>query len=213
MRDLRPVNKTLKDLGVKQAPFMVLVGAAMPSILAEISFVTNRQEARLLKTPRLVRGSAEALLAGVLKYQHVTEEGSDGGTALEVLAPRSLPAGPATASRSCLHSLPAPSLTVRLGSCKLRPRLIVVRIMDAPVRGLGLGDVILSAVGLTGALVIGALGLGLVVLAMVIGYRKFQARRITDEARPKPSNWASRRPPRWRLGQPQGLLARGPRPT
>jgi ABC-type Fe3+ transport system permease subunit len=53
--------------------------------------------------------------------------------------------------------------------------------MDAPVRGLGLGDVILNAVGLTGALAIGALALGFVLAALVIGYRKLQARRITDE--------------------------------
>jgi len=43
-------NKLLKDLGVKQAPFVVLIGAAMPSVLAEISFVTHRQEGQLLKT-------------------------------------------------------------------------------------------------------------------------------------------------------------------
>jgi N-acetylmuramoyl-L-alanine amidase len=69
LRGLRPANKTLRDLGVKQAPFMVLIGAAMPSVLAEISFVTNRQEARLLKTPAYRQKIAEALLAGVLKYQ------------------------------------------------------------------------------------------------------------------------------------------------
>jgi len=53
--------------------------------------------------------------------------------------------------------------------------------MDAPVRGLGLGDVILNAIGLTGALAIGALVLGLVLAAIVIVYRKLQARRVTDE--------------------------------
>ena len=42
---LRGANKRVKDLGVKQAPFVVLIGAAMPSVLAEISFVTNPQEA------------------------------------------------------------------------------------------------------------------------------------------------------------------------
>jgi len=39
----------VRDLGVKQAPFVVLIGAGMPSVLAEISFVTNPQEGRLLK--------------------------------------------------------------------------------------------------------------------------------------------------------------------
>lgn len=66
---MRAGNRSLKDLGVKQAPFMVLIGAAMPSVLAEISFVTNPQEARLLKLPRYRERIAEALLAGILKYQ------------------------------------------------------------------------------------------------------------------------------------------------
>jgi N-acetylmuramoyl-L-alanine amidase len=48
----------------------VLIGAAMPSVLTEISFVTNRQEARLLKSPAYRQKIAEALVAGVLKYQN-----------------------------------------------------------------------------------------------------------------------------------------------
>ena len=47
---LTPNYKGLRDLGVKQAPFVVLIGASMPSVLAEISFLTNAQEARLLRT-------------------------------------------------------------------------------------------------------------------------------------------------------------------
>ena len=69
VRGMRGGNKALKDLGVKQAPFMVLIGAAMPSVLAEISFVTNRQEARLLKLPGYRQRIAESLLAGILRYQ------------------------------------------------------------------------------------------------------------------------------------------------
>ena len=42
---LRHATSGCKDLGVKQAPFVVLIGAAMPSVLAEISFVTHPQEA------------------------------------------------------------------------------------------------------------------------------------------------------------------------
>ena len=74
VRGLRPSNKTLKDLGVKQAPFMVLIGAAMPSVLAEISFVTNRPEARLLKTSAYRQKIAEALLAGILRYQQTLKK-------------------------------------------------------------------------------------------------------------------------------------------
>jgi N-acetylmuramoyl-L-alanine amidase len=66
---LRRTNKTLKNLGVKQAPFMVLVGARMPSVLAEISFMSNRAEATLLKTERYKQQIAEALSAGIMRYQ------------------------------------------------------------------------------------------------------------------------------------------------
>ena len=66
---LRGANKTVKDLGVKQAPFVVLIGAAMPSVLAEIAFVTNAQEARLLRGGAYRQRIAEALLSGVQKYQ------------------------------------------------------------------------------------------------------------------------------------------------
>ena len=50
VRRLATRNSQVRDLGVKQAPFVVLIGAGMPSVLAEISFVTNKQEAALLKT-------------------------------------------------------------------------------------------------------------------------------------------------------------------
>ncbi len=66
---LRPANKTVRDLGVKQAPFVVLIGAAMPSVLAEISFVTNSQDARLLKNGNYRQRIAEALFKAVQKYQ------------------------------------------------------------------------------------------------------------------------------------------------
>ncbi len=58
---LRPANRSVKDLGVKQAPFVVLIGAAMPSVLAEISFVTNAQDARYLKSGAYRERIAEAL--------------------------------------------------------------------------------------------------------------------------------------------------------
>jgi hypothetical protein len=58
---------------------------------------------------------------------------------------------------------------------------IIVKVVEPQVRGLGLGDVILNAVGITGVLAVGALLLGLVFAVIVIGYRKRQAQRITDE--------------------------------
>jgi len=69
VRRLAPRNRQLKDLGVKQAPFVVLIGAGMPSVLAEISFVTHKQEAQLLKTGAYRQHIAEALSEAVLRYQ------------------------------------------------------------------------------------------------------------------------------------------------
>ena len=66
---LKKANRDAKSLGVKQAPFMVLIGATMPSVLAEISFLTNRQEAALLKTTTYRQAIAEALFSGISKYQ------------------------------------------------------------------------------------------------------------------------------------------------
>lgn len=66
---LRKSNKTVKDLGVKQAPFIVLIGAAMPSVLAEISFVTNAPEAKLLRGNAYRQRIAEALASAIGKYQ------------------------------------------------------------------------------------------------------------------------------------------------
>jgi N-acetylmuramoyl-L-alanine amidase len=66
---LRPANKSVRDLGVKQAPFVVLIGAAMPSVLAEISFITNSQDARLLKNGNYRQRIADALFKAVQKYQ------------------------------------------------------------------------------------------------------------------------------------------------
>ena len=69
VRRLSSRNGSLKDIGVKQAPFVVLIGAEMPSVLAEMSFVTNKQDASLLKTGAYRQQIAEALLDAVLRYQ------------------------------------------------------------------------------------------------------------------------------------------------
>lgn len=61
-------NPGLKDRGVKQAPFVVLIGANMPSVLAEISFLTNPQDARELTRPAYRERLAEALYHGVAEY-------------------------------------------------------------------------------------------------------------------------------------------------
>jgi N-acetylmuramoyl-L-alanine amidase len=68
VRKLRSSNKGLRDLGVKQAPFVVLVGAAMPSVLVEVAFLTHREEGRLLGTGSYRQRIAESLLDGIRRY-------------------------------------------------------------------------------------------------------------------------------------------------
>jgi N-acetylmuramoyl-L-alanine amidase len=59
---------TMRNRGVKKAPFIVLIGANMPSILAEISFVSNPGDERKLRTPEYRQKIAESLYKGVAKY-------------------------------------------------------------------------------------------------------------------------------------------------
>ncbi|HEX4038969.1 MAG TPA: N-acetylmuramoyl-L-alanine amidase [Acidobacteriaceae bacterium] len=61
-------NPGLKDRGVKKAPFVVLIGANMPSILAEISFLTNPNDAAELRDPAYRQRIASALCRGVSRY-------------------------------------------------------------------------------------------------------------------------------------------------
>jgi len=61
-------NPGFRDRGVKKAPFVVLIGANMPSILAEISFLTNPDDAHQLRDPEYRQRIAESLYKGVAKY-------------------------------------------------------------------------------------------------------------------------------------------------
>ncbi len=61
-------NPGLRDRGVKKAPFIVLIGANMPSILAEISFVSNPGDEKRLRSPEYRQRIAESLYRGIAKY-------------------------------------------------------------------------------------------------------------------------------------------------
>jgi N-acetylmuramoyl-L-alanine amidase len=65
---IQKLNKTVKDRGVRKAPFVVLVGADMPSILTEISFLSNPADEQLLKKPEHRQRVAEGLYQGVASY-------------------------------------------------------------------------------------------------------------------------------------------------
>jgi N-acetylmuramoyl-L-alanine amidase len=69
VRRIRPQYKAVRNLGVKQAPFVVLVGAEMPSVLAEVSFITNKTEASMLGRPAYRQRLAQALFDAITRYQ------------------------------------------------------------------------------------------------------------------------------------------------
>ena len=61
-------NKDTLDLGVKQALFYVLFGARMPSVLVEVSFISNPEEEKLLSKDSYRKQIAEAIAEGLNKY-------------------------------------------------------------------------------------------------------------------------------------------------
>ncbi len=65
-----------RNRGVKRAPFVVLIGAAMPSVLAEIGFLTNASEETLLRQPDYRQKIAEALYKGIEGYVQTLSRGA-----------------------------------------------------------------------------------------------------------------------------------------
>jgi len=61
-------SPAIRDRGVKKAPFIVLIGANMPSILAEISFVSNPTDEHRLETAEYRQRIADSLYRGVANY-------------------------------------------------------------------------------------------------------------------------------------------------
>jgi N-acetylmuramoyl-L-alanine amidase len=58
----------IKDKGVKQAPFYVLLGARMPSILVETAFISNREECQRLTNPSYQDNLADSIVKGIRTY-------------------------------------------------------------------------------------------------------------------------------------------------
>jgi len=58
----------IKERGVKQAPFVVLRGAAMPAVLVEVGFISNKGEEAKLKEPAFQKKAAEAMALGVRRF-------------------------------------------------------------------------------------------------------------------------------------------------
>jgi N-acetylmuramoyl-L-alanine amidase len=64
----KPADARSKDRGVKKAPFVVLIGASMPSVLAEIGFVSNAHDESAMRREEYRQRTAEALFKGISNY-------------------------------------------------------------------------------------------------------------------------------------------------
>jgi N-acetylmuramoyl-L-alanine amidase len=58
----------IKNLGVKQAPFYVLIGAQMPAILIEVAFITNKADVKNIKDPLFTRMLTQEIAEGIRSY-------------------------------------------------------------------------------------------------------------------------------------------------
>ena len=69
----------VKDLGVKQAPFYVLIGAQMPAILVETGFITNATERKRLVSKGYQERIAEGIVKGITEYIKSIDRAYTGG--------------------------------------------------------------------------------------------------------------------------------------
>jgi N-acetylmuramoyl-L-alanine amidase len=67
-RRMQLVSQGEKNRGVKKAPFVVLIGANMPSILSEISFISNPSDEKLLRKGDQRQRVADGLYRGIAAY-------------------------------------------------------------------------------------------------------------------------------------------------
>ncbi len=74
-RSLTNIRKkwSVKDQGVREAPFYVLMGAKMPSVLIELGYLTNRTEAKRLNSDSYLSYLADGIVKGVLEYKKQIE--------------------------------------------------------------------------------------------------------------------------------------------
>lgn len=82
-RSLGRINPQLRNRGVKAAPFIVLLSTEMPAILAEVSCLSNEDEAQLLAKPLYRQYIAEALAEGIQSYSRTVtgrDESGEKGT-------------------------------------------------------------------------------------------------------------------------------------
>ncbi len=103
----------LRDRGVKQAPFRVLVGAAMPAVLVELGFISNPEEEKKLQDAAYRSALVEALTRAVGRYKALVENRPDPTTTQPGTQPAPAPGAvtpqaPATPGRPPAQPQPRP---------------------------------------------------------------------------------------------------------
>ncbi len=71
---VRSRHSGIRDNGIRQAPFYVLMGARMPAILVEMGYMTNEQDMKLLLSDDFLRSMAGGLTQGILAYKDKIEQ-------------------------------------------------------------------------------------------------------------------------------------------
>jgi N-acetylmuramoyl-L-alanine amidase len=71
---VRSRHSGIRDNGIRQAPFYVLMGARMPAILVEMGYLTNEQDMKLLLSDDFLRSMAGGLTQGILAYKDKIEQ-------------------------------------------------------------------------------------------------------------------------------------------
>jgi N-acetylmuramoyl-L-alanine amidase len=68
VKNLRKKYRNVKDMGVKQAPFYVLIGANMPSILVEMAFISNKTEENRMRNEYYLNRLIDGVMGGIKEY-------------------------------------------------------------------------------------------------------------------------------------------------
>jgi N-acetylmuramoyl-L-alanine amidase len=76
VKSLSQKYKGVNNLGVKGGPFWVLIGANVPSILAEISFLSQAEEESRLMSSQYLELIAQGIYEGIMEYKHSLEKGT-----------------------------------------------------------------------------------------------------------------------------------------
>ncbi len=76
VRSLSKKYSNINSLGVKGGPFWVLIGAEVPSVLVEISFLSNPTEEKRLQSTQYRQRIAQGIYEGIMAYKHSLEKGT-----------------------------------------------------------------------------------------------------------------------------------------